>query len=196
MPRLRTPPTPGDAIESTRKQGGLNFSHSFTLVCCGVIPVDISWLVGLGRFAAESRRVISRRSLGQNVGQRRKLFGRRRPAVSFLSRGQKQTELQVADILAESVNSPFQPLFTHFEEGIIASGFIPVRFRRSEVVCCDHGWTNRCCWLGIESRCAFSPCTSSTADRISPAYCIIGIFMNDSEDVTFQPPLEFRLRGW
>ena len=43
---------------------------------------------------------------------------------------------------------------------------------------------------------SFSPCTSSTAERISLLYCKIGIFRNDSEDVTFQPPLEFRLRGW
>ncbi len=50
----------------------------------------------------------------------------------------KQAGLQVADILAEGVNSLFQPLFAYFEEGIIASGFILARFRRSEVVCCDH----------------------------------------------------------
>ena len=52
------------------------------------------------------------------------------------------------------MNSPFQPLFTHSEEGIMASGFIPARFRRSEVVCCDHDWKNRCWGLGIELRCA------------------------------------------
>ena len=33
-------------------------------------------------------------------------------------------------------------------------------------------------------------------ERISQAYCKIGIFKNDSEDGTLQPPLEFRLRGW
>lgn len=60
------------------------------------------------------------------------------PQFHFLSQGQKQVGLQVADILAEGVNSLFQPLFTYFEEGIIASGFIPARFRRSEVACCDH----------------------------------------------------------
>ena len=43
---------------------------------------------------------------------------------------------------------------------------------------------------------AFSPCTSNTAERISLLYCKSGIFINDSEDVAFQPPLEFRLRGW
>lgn len=131
-----------------------HYSHSFTLVCCCAIPVNSSWVVGFRCLATESRRVSSRRSLRQNVGQRRKLFGHRRPAVSFLSRGQKQAGLQVADILAEGVNSPFQPLFTHFEEEIMASGFILARFRRSEVVCCDHGWKNRCWGLGIESGCA------------------------------------------
>lgn len=52
------------------------------------------------------------------------------------------------------MNSLFQPLSTHFEEGIKANSFIPARFRRSEVVCCCHGWKNRCWGLGIESRCA------------------------------------------
>ena len=60
--------------------------------------------------------------------------------------------MQVADILAEGVNSLFQPLFTYFEEGIMTSGFIPARFRRSKAVCCDHDWKNRCWRLGIESR--------------------------------------------
>ena len=60
------------------------------------------------------------------------------PQFHFLSQGQKHVGLQVADILAEGVNSLFKPLFTYFEEGIIASGFIPARFRRSEVACCDH----------------------------------------------------------
>ena len=64
----------------------------------------------------------------------------------------KQVRLQVADILAEDVNSLFQPLFTYFEEGIITSGFISARFSRSEAVCCDHDWKNRCWRLGIESR--------------------------------------------
>lgn len=47
-----------------------------------------------------------------------------------------QVGLQVADILAEGVNSPFQPLFTHFEEGIIANSFIPARSagQRSDAV--------------------------------------------------------------
>lgn len=74
------------------------------------------------------------------------------PQFHFCPGGAKQAGLQVADILAEGVNSPFQPLFTYFEEGIMASGFIPARFRRSEVVCCDHDWKNRCWGLGIELR--------------------------------------------
>ena len=68
----------------------LFYSHSFTPICCGVIPVNSSWAVGLDCLAAESRRVTSRRSLGQILGQNRKLFRNREPAVSFLSRGQKR----------------------------------------------------------------------------------------------------------
>ena len=116
----------------------ISYFRSFTCVCRDANPVDSRLVVILGYLATESRRVSSRGRLGPNVGQRRKLFGHRRPAVSFLSRGTKQAGLQVADILAEGVNSPFQPLFTYFEEGIMASGFTPARFRRSEVVCCDH----------------------------------------------------------
>ena len=59
-------------------------------VCCCAIPVCFSWLVGFERHATESRRVASRRRLGQNVGQRGNLFGPRRPTVSFLSQGQKR----------------------------------------------------------------------------------------------------------
>ena len=59
------------------------YSHSFTCVCRDANPVDSRLVVSLGHLATESRRVSSRRSLGQNVGQRRKLFGHRRPAVSF-----------------------------------------------------------------------------------------------------------------
>ena len=54
------------------------YSRSFTLVCRGDIPVNSSWIAGFRCLATESRRVSSRRSLGQNVGQRRKLFGHRR----------------------------------------------------------------------------------------------------------------------
>lgn len=61
------------------------YSHSFTLVCCGAIPVNSSWDVGSVRLAAESLRVSSRKRLGQALGQIRKLFRNRKPAVSFLS---------------------------------------------------------------------------------------------------------------
>ena len=44
------------------------YSHSFTLVCRGAIPVNSTWVVGFGRLAAESRRVSSRRYLGQILG--------------------------------------------------------------------------------------------------------------------------------
>ena len=67
-----------------------HYSHSFTLVYCCVIPVDSSLVVGFDRLAAESRRVTSRRRLGQILGQIRELFRNREPAVSFLSRGQKR----------------------------------------------------------------------------------------------------------
>ena len=127
------------------KARGLNYSHSFTCVCSDANPVDSRLVVSLGHLATESRRVSSRRRLGQNVGQRRKLFAIEGPQFHFCLRDKnrqnyrlKQAGLQVADILAEGMDSPFQPLFTHFEEGIIASGFIPARFRRSEVICCDH----------------------------------------------------------
>ena len=73
------------AIQSPR----FSYSHSFTLVYCCVIPVDSSWLVDFDRHTVESRRVTSRRRLGQILGQNRELFRNREPAVSFLSRGQK-----------------------------------------------------------------------------------------------------------
>lgn len=66
------------------------YSHSFTLVCCGAIPIGSSLVVGFVHLAAESRRVSSRRRLGQTLGQIRKLFRNRKPTVSFLSRGQKR----------------------------------------------------------------------------------------------------------
>ena len=50
------------------------------------IPVDSSLVVGFNRLATESLRVSSRRRLGQILGQIRKLFRNREPAVSFLSR--------------------------------------------------------------------------------------------------------------
>ena len=85
------------------------YSHSLSLVCRRAIPVASSWVVGLDHLAAESLHVLPRERLGQNMGQRSKLFGSRGPAVSFLSQGHKQTEFQVTDILVESANSLFQP---------------------------------------------------------------------------------------
>ena len=67
-----------------------SYSHSFTLVCCGAIPIGSSSVVGFVHLAAESLRVSSLRRLGQALGQIRKLFRNREPAVSFLSRGQKR----------------------------------------------------------------------------------------------------------
>ena len=68
----------------------LFYSCSFTPVCCGVIPVNSSWAIGLDCLAAESLRVSSRRRLGQALGQIRELFRNREPTVPFLSRGQKR----------------------------------------------------------------------------------------------------------
>ena len=67
-----------------------SYSHSFTLVCCGAIPIGSSLVVGFVHLTAESLRVSSRRRLGQTLGQIRKLFRNHEPAVSFLSRGQKR----------------------------------------------------------------------------------------------------------
>lgn len=71
------------------------YSHSFTLVCRGAIPVGSSLVVGFVHLAAESLRVSSRRRLGQTLGQIRELFRNREPTVSFLSRGQKQQGFEV-----------------------------------------------------------------------------------------------------
>ena len=68
----------------------ISYSHSFTLVCRGAIPIGSSLVVGFVHLAAESLRVSSRKHLGQALGQIRKLFRNREPAVSFLSRGQKR----------------------------------------------------------------------------------------------------------
>ena len=70
------------------------YSHSFTLVCCSVIPVNFRLVVGFDCHAAESRRVSSRRRLGQALRQIRKLFRNHEPAVSFLSRGQKRVSFK------------------------------------------------------------------------------------------------------
>lgn len=66
------------------------YSHSFTLVCRGAIPIGSSLVVGFVHLAAESLRVSSRKRLGQTLGQIRELFRKRKPAVSFLSRRQKR----------------------------------------------------------------------------------------------------------
>lgn len=76
--------------QNASSKASSRYSHSFTLVCRSVIPVNSSWVVNFGCHAAESRRVSSRRRLGQILGQIRKLFRNREPAVSFLSRGQKR----------------------------------------------------------------------------------------------------------
>ncbi len=76
--------------QNASSEASFRYSHSFTLVCCGAIPIGPSLVVGFVRLATESLRVSSRRRLGQALGQIRKLFRNREPAVSFLSRGQKR----------------------------------------------------------------------------------------------------------
>ena len=76
--------------QNASSEASFRYSHSFTLVCCGAIPIGSSLVVGFVHLAAESRRVTSRRRLGQALGQIRKLFRKRKPTVSFLSRGQKR----------------------------------------------------------------------------------------------------------
>ena len=76
--------------QNASPEASSRYSHSFTLACCSVIPVNFCSVVGFDCLAAESCRVSSHRRLGQALGQIRKLFRNREPAVSFLSRGQKR----------------------------------------------------------------------------------------------------------
>ena len=76
--------------QNASSEASFRYSHSFTLVYCGAIPIGSSSVVGFVHLAAESLRMSSLRRLGQALGQIRKLFRNREPAVSFLSRGQKQ----------------------------------------------------------------------------------------------------------
>lgn len=84
--------TPGGTrrYQNTSPEASSRYSHSFTLACCSVIPVKFCPVVGFDCLAAESRRVSSHMRLGQALGQIRKLFRNREPAVSFLSRRQKR----------------------------------------------------------------------------------------------------------
>lgn len=110
------------------------YSHSFTLVCCGAIPIGSSLVVGFVHLAAESLRVSSRRRLGQALGQIRKLFRNREPAVSFLSRGQKRAgfEAQLTQIRASKRS--ICRIGARNVRLIVASGFVALHFRRSEIV--------------------------------------------------------------
>ena len=76
--------------QNASSEASSRYSHSFTLVCRGAIPIGSSLVVGFVHLAAESLRMSSRKRLGQALGQIRKLFRNREPAVSFLSRGQKR----------------------------------------------------------------------------------------------------------
>ena len=83
---------PGDTrrYQNASPEASSRYSHSFTLACCSVIPVKFCPVVGFDCLAAESCRVSSHMRLGQALGQIRKLFRNREPAVSFLSRRQKR----------------------------------------------------------------------------------------------------------
>ena len=76
--------------QNASPEASSRYSHSFTLACCSVISVKLCPVVGFDCLAAESLRVSSHMRLGQALGQIRKLFRNREPAVSFLSRGQKR----------------------------------------------------------------------------------------------------------
>ena len=77
------------------KARGLNYSHSFTCVCSDANPVDSRLVVSLGHLATESRRVSSRRRLGQNVGQRRKLFAIEGPQFHFCLRDKNRQDYRL-----------------------------------------------------------------------------------------------------
>ena len=100
-------------------------------------------VVGFNRHTAESCRVSSRGRLGQNVGQRRKLFDGRRPAVSFLSRGQKRTNARTLKRTNGSNDRQIRRLGAHCEKRIVASGFASSYFRRSQLVQIIHERRNR-----------------------------------------------------
>ena len=66
--------------QNASPEASSRYSHSFTLVCCRAIPVNSSWVIGLDHLAAEPLHVLPCGRLGQNTGQRSKLFGSRGPA--------------------------------------------------------------------------------------------------------------------
>lgn len=110
-------------------------SRSFVVVSIRVTPVRSSVLATLLPNPSTCCRVDVWDKTWDNADNFSATEG---PQFRFCPGDKKQAGLQVADILAEGVNSLFQPLFTYSEERIMASGFIPARFRRSDVVCCDH----------------------------------------------------------
>lgn len=122
----------------------ISYSHSFTLVCRGVIPVNFSWVVDCDRHIAESRRVTLHRRLRQILGQIRKLFRNHKPAVSFLSRGQKRAgfEAQLTQIRASKRS--ICRIGARNVRLIVASGFVSLHFRRSEIVRFGLDRRNRC----------------------------------------------------
>ena len=121
---------------ATLKSAGQSstYSHSFALVCRGSNPVDSSSVVGFDRLAAESCRVISRRRSGQILGQIRKLFRNRKPAVSFLSQGQKRAGFGARKRPRWVLKRQILFFAACLAKRIVASGFIVLRSRRSNVV--------------------------------------------------------------
>ena len=89
IPTVDLVPYANNAKEHTRGQVE-TIVNSFALVCRDVVPVGSSLGISFDRLTVESLRVSSRRCLGQILRQIRKLFRNSKPAVSFLSRGQKR----------------------------------------------------------------------------------------------------------
>ena len=87
---VETAPGGTRRYQNASPEASYRYSYPFTLACCSVIPVKFCPFVGFDCLAAESCRVSSHMRLGQALGQIRKLFRNREPAVSFLSRGQKR----------------------------------------------------------------------------------------------------------
>lgn len=73
--------------------------------------------------------------LGQNVGQRRKLFSRRRPAVSFLPPGQKQAGFGVRNYSKRLTKRLIVIIETYLAKRIVAGSFIGSRYCRSRGTC-------------------------------------------------------------
>ena len=72
-----------------------NYSHSFTHVCCGVIPVGSSLVVSFDRFVAESRRASPRRRLRQILDKTANYFETASPQFHFCPRDKNELVLRL-----------------------------------------------------------------------------------------------------